>query len=316
MPTSYIDQFFVIDPGNPPAAGTALTMVKYNFVDNNDNGFIETGNGDTVNGLDVTRVWVNDTITVTMGGVTQTITGVTFYVNGGPAVFTPNDGTILQDAVFQSSTYVTSPTQTPVAAMGPPCFTAGTLIETVDGPRPVETLKAGDMVMTMDNGPQPVRWIGTRVIGGRGRFAPVRFTSGVLGNTRDILVSPQHRMLIGGWRAEMFFGEDEVLVAAKHMVDGDRIHVQPVDEVTYVHVLFDRHEVIYAEGAASESFYPGDYILSGNSEMRDEVLALFPELALGQRPEVARPSISRAEARVLAAAPLDEAPQERQPLAA
>jgi len=300
MPTTYIDQFFVIDPGNPPAAGTALTMVKYNYIDNNDNGFIDAGNGDTVNGLTVTRVWVNDTITVTMGGVTQTITGVTFYVSGGPAVFTPNDGTILQDAVFQSSTYVTSPTQTPVSAMGPPCFTAGTLIETPDGLRPVEDLRPGDMVMTMDNGAQPVRWAGQRTISGRGQFAPIRFAKGVLGNTRDILVSPQHRMLIAGWRAEMFFGEDEVLVAAKHLVNNDRIHAAPVDEVTYVHVLFDRHEVIFAEGCASESFYPGDYILSGDIEMRREILALFPELEAGGRPCAARPTISGAEARVLA----------------
>lgn len=300
MPTSYIDQFFVIDPGNPPAAGTALTMIKYNYIDNNDNGFIDAGNGDTINGLTVTQVWVNDTITVTMGGVTQTITGVTFYVTGGPAVFTPNDGTVLQDAVFQSSTYVTTATQTPVSAMGPPCFAAGTLIETTDGFCAVEDLKPGDMVITMDNGPQPVRWVGQRTVSGRGQFAPIRIASGALGNTRALMVSPQHRMLITGWRAEMFFGEDEVLVAAKHLINNDRIHAHPVDEVTYVHVMFDRHEVIYAEGCASESFYPGDYVLSGDAQMRQEILALFPELGDGERPEVARPSISGAEARVLA----------------
>ncbi len=301
MPTTYIDQFFVIDPGNPPAAGTALTVSKFNYTDANDSGFIEPGNGDTVNGLTVTQVWVNDTITVTMNGVTQTITGVTFYVSGGPAMFTPNDGTVLQNAVFQSSTYVTSSSQTPVSAMGPPCFTKGTRIATPDGARPVEELAPGDAVMTMDHGAQILRWTGRRDVPGTGRFAPVHFAPGVLGNQRSLAVSPQHRMLIGGWRAQMYFGEDEVLVAAKHLIDGQRVRFTPMPQVSYFHLLFDRHEVIFAEGCANESFYPGDYMLAGDPAMRAELATFFPDLPALTSLRSARPRITGAQARILGA---------------
>ena len=74
MPTTYTDQFFVMDPGNPPAAGTNLTAQSFDFVDSDDNGLIEPNVGDTANGAQVTSVWVDDTITVTMNGTTQTIT--------------------------------------------------------------------------------------------------------------------------------------------------------------------------------------------------------------------------------------------------
>ncbi|MFV2038605.1 MAG: type I secretion protein, partial [Paracoccaceae bacterium] len=111
-----------MDPFLGLPVGTAMSVVDYDMVDQNDNGDIEPGAGDTVNGLTVTQVWVNDTITVDMGGGPVTITGVTFYVSGGPPVFTPTDGTILSNATFVSSTYVTVSTQIPIADLAPPCF--------------------------------------------------------------------------------------------------------------------------------------------------------------------------------------------------
>lgn len=280
MPTTYTDQFFVMDPGNPPAAGTLLTPQQFSYVDQNDNGQISSSGNDSFNGKDITSVWRGDKITVTMGGQTVTITGVTFYVNGGPAVFTPTDGTVLQNAVFQSSTWVTQSSQVPVTSFGPPCFVAGMLIETATGPRAIETLRLGDLVCTRDNGLQPVRWIGSRQVTGLGDFAPVRFAPGALGNTRALMVSPQHRMLLGGWQAELLFGTSEVLVVARHLVDGTAVRRVPMRQVSYVHLMFDRHEIIASDGVPSESFHPGDYLLNGDREMRAELVALFPDLAL------------------------------------
>ncbi|MDZ4095206.1 MAG: Hint domain-containing protein [Paracoccaceae bacterium] len=279
MVATYTDQFFVMDPGAPPAKGTALSVVKIDYIDQDNNGFISPAGNDSAGGLDITSVWVDDTITVVMNGVTQKITGVTFYRVGGPAIFTPTDGTVLTNAVFQSSTWVNTSTQIPVGSFGPACFAAGTLIETAQGARPIETLLPGDLIPTRDNGLQPVIWIGRQSVAGRGDLAPIRFAPGAMGNHRALRVSPQHRMLLVGWRAELYLGQDEVLVAAKHLVNADTIHRAPCDRVEYCHLLFARHEIILAEGVPSESFHPGDHILSRNSAMRTEILGLFPELA-------------------------------------
>ena len=94
MPTSYFDQFFILDPAAPPAPGTVLNKSFFEIIDQNNNGLIQRNGADSVNGFDITRVWPGDTITVTMNGVTTTITGTTFYLNGHPPVFTPTDGTL------------------------------------------------------------------------------------------------------------------------------------------------------------------------------------------------------------------------------
>ncbi len=90
-------------------------------------------------------------------------------------------------------------------------------------------------------------------------------------------MSPQHKVLVTGWRAELFFGENEVLVAAAHLVNADTIHRAPRRHVTYHHLMFDAHEILLADGVPSESFYPGDYILQ-DPDLRDEVEDLFPEM--------------------------------------
>jgi len=302
VPTTYTDQFFVMDPGNPPAAGTDLTAQSFDFVDSDDNGLIEPNVGDTANGAQVTSVWVDDTITVTMGGSTQTITGVTFYLNGQPAIFSPNDGTILTDAVFQSSTYVVQSTEIDVGDFGPPCFTPGTLIETDRGPRAIESLKPGDLVSTRDHGCQRLLWIGSRSVPGRGRFAPVVFAPGAIGNPVELTVSPQHRMLITGWQAELFFGQDEVLVPAKHLVNGDTIRQVEAPEVTYIHLLLADHEIVMAGGVPSESYFLGHALRGDASGARTELLALFPELeATASATLPARQIIRRHESTLLAA---------------
>ena len=279
MPTTFSFTFFTLDPGNAPSRNTTLNPVSLSVVDSNDNGTIGTSQGDTVGGFTVTSVWVGDTVTARIGGQTITITGVTFYRAGAPAVFMPTDGTVLATGRFQSSTFVNTSTAYDLPPV--PCFVAGTLIFTAEGARPVESLQPGDLILTRDSGMRPLRWIGQVTVDGRDRFAPIRFMTGSFGNTRPLRVSPNHRMLVTGWRAEIHFGDREVLVPAKALVNGDTVHADPCDAVTYVHLLMDRHEVIYAEGAATETLHPGDYLTAGASSTAAEILALFPELGRG-----------------------------------
>ena len=182
------------------------------------------------------------------------------------------------------------------------CFTPGARILTQWGERPIETLRPGDMVVTRDHGLQPVRWTGNRTVHGSGDFAPVSIASTVMGGQEALLVSPQHRMLFTGYRAELLFGESEVLVAAKHLVNGRDVTISEQEAVTYIHIMFDRHEVIYAGGIATESFYAGDTALSAvDSAAREELFAIFPELrsAPGRHREIARPCLKRHEAALL-----------------
>ena len=183
------------------------------------------------------------------------------------------------------------------------CFTPGTMILTGHGERDIETLQVGDMVVTRDHGLRPIRWIGRRTVKGTGRFAPVWVGSGVMDGARTgLLVSPQHRILFTGYRAELLFGESEVLVPAKHLIDGRDVVSREQDEVTYIHIMFDHHEVIYAEGIATESFHAGDAGLNAICEAaREELFAIFPELrsSPGRHRETARVCLKKYEAQLL-----------------
>ena len=160
------------------------------------------------------------------------------------------------------------------------CFTPGTRIATPKGARDIATLRVGDLVVTRDHGLQPIRWIQQRTVPALESFAPIRIRPGVItGQDRDLLVSPQHRMLFQGYRAELLFGESEVLVSAKHMINDKYVTQETGGDVTYIHMMFDEHEVVYAEGAATESFHPGDVGLTAVSDpAREELFALFPAL--------------------------------------
>ncbi len=163
-----------------------------------------------------------------------------------------------------------------------PCLTKGTRVRTDRGEVLVENLNVGDLVVTRDHGLQPVRWIGERTVPADARFAPVSFAKGVLGNNKVLSVSPEHRMVLTGAQTEMMFGTAEALVAARALIDGDRVWQSLGGDVTYFHVLFDQHELIYSDGALTESFHPDANALHGVPRAaRDELLALFPELDSG-----------------------------------
>jgi hypothetical protein len=160
-----------------------------------------------------------------------------------------------------------------------PCFVAGTMIATPDGERPVEELRPGDLVLTKDDGPQPLRWRGTRSVAAVGKFAPIHIRAGTFGAHRDLLVSPLHRILIRDTLAQVLFGETEVLVAARDLVNDHSVRRCHGGQVEYVHLLFDRHQVVYSQGLETESFLPGPQIT--NALQRDavaEIYTLFPLL--------------------------------------
>lgn len=184
-----------------------------------------------------------------------------------------------------------------------PCFVAGTMIATPDGPVRVEELQPGDMVITRDEGPQPLRWIGMRRVEATGDFAPIFIAADTFGNHGDLFLSPLHRVLIHDSLAELLFGEREVLIAARDLVNDRSVRRIEGGQVEYVHILFDRHQVVFSEGLATESFLPGPCTTSSfEAEIVDEICALFPEIdretGQGYSP-AARRTLKRYEARLL-----------------
>ncbi len=142
--------------------------------------------------------------------------------------------------------------------------------------------------MTRDNGPQTISWLGKKVLSGNtsAHLLPIRIKANALGKglpKRDLLVSPQHRILVSDWRAELMFGASEVLIAAKHLVNDNDIRVATdLEEFAYFHIMFDTHQTVFSEGLPSESFHPGDFAMQSLPEAsRTEILELFPELENG-----------------------------------
>lgn len=299
----YTDQSYGsnFDPGSPPPLPFSATVITITIDDVNNDGVINDTGGDTVNGSPVTAVYNGDTITI--GGTT--IRGATIYTADGGRYFTPTDNSVLSNGTISSVTFVNDSTQLDLGTLGPPCFTSGTLITTQSGDRPIDDLRVGDLVLTADQGYQPIRWIGSSTHPAKGNKAPILIREGALGNKRDLRVSPQHRMLLQGWQAELLFGEVDVLVAAKSLINDQSIRRVEGGQVTYFHILFDSHQIIWAEGAPSESFHPGvQGWASFDQATRDEILALFPQFADGDFKSYgppARMSLKHREGALLAA---------------
>ncbi|MAZ22513.1 Hint domain-containing protein [Roseovarius sp.] len=182
------------------------------------------------------------------------------------------------------------------------CFTPGTLIETAEGPRAIETLRPGDLIETRDHGLQPLRLLPSRHIDAeelqqRPNLRPVRLRADSIAPgvpSRDTLVSPQHRILSQSLIARRLFGKDEVLVAAVALTKLPGIEqAEDLDEITYIHLVLDEHQVVTGDGLASESFYCGPNAMQALSpEALAELQAVFPDMkdwAPGHMPPRARP---------------------------
>lgn len=181
------------------------------------------------------------------------------------------------------------------------CFTTGTQIMTSRGEQFVEDLRVGDMVHTLDHGLQPIRWIGSTKVDGEAlsrnpKLLPIRIKAGAFGRglpAEDLRVSPQHRLMVSSTIARRLFDQEQVLVAAKQLVQVDGIDVDHwAQEVEYFHILFDRHEIIFAEGMPAESLYTGrEALKSLPRDAVEEIFTLFPELRdcdPDHRPQAAR----------------------------
>ena len=249
-----------------------------------------------INGVDVVEgqsvlLSTGQTVTLNSNG---TITLVNTFGNLGSTSFSY---TVADEDGNTDSAFVTFDA-------APICYCDGAMIKTPNGLRRVESLRVGDLVLTRDEGPQPIRWLGNRQMFASPRHAPIEFDIGAIGNDRVLRVSPQHRVLRSGYLAQMYFGQEEVLVAAQHLVNGTSIRQLESGQVSYHHLMFDRHQIITADGTMSESYQPGDYSLPGLHEAaRAELFDLFPELRSGAAGfgQSARMSVPGSLAHVMAA---------------
>lgn len=229
-------------------------------------------------GAFVLNKWVEYPVILVQQGNTQYL----LYPGGGPGPLTSLLGTVNTKITFF-----------PNGKIGPggrfePCFARGTMIVTERGEVAVEDLVEGDLVQTADNGLQPIRWIGGSLVtadtlADNPKLRPIRIRQGALGDgvpARDLVVSPQHRILVRSQIAQNMFGAREVLVAAKQLCQLDGIDVaDDLPEVQYFHILFDRHEVILSNGAETEALFTGDEALRGvGPAALEEILAIFPQL--------------------------------------
>lgn len=209
-----------------------------------------------------------------------------FFNTGGNWYFIPGPGSeFTVGATFGSYQSHTS-TPTPYSTIT--CFVRGTLIETKNGPVPVEQLQAGEKVLAADGELKTLRLAMSRKIPAHEvadnlKLAPVRIMAGALGNgmpKRDLLVSRQHRMLVSSNVCERMFGQREALVAAIRLTELPGVFIEADHgAVEYFHLLFDCHEVIFAEGTPSESFFTGPEALKSMlPEAREEILKILPQI--------------------------------------
>lgn len=270
-------------PGPPPAGIGAYDLV---IIDTNGNGLIDasewqavtgTGGGNNLGGsfalFDFTPPQNGFLYTsLEAGPITAGTTGLLDGLSKSFSPVSPDFGVI--------------------------CFAAGTQIDTPEGPRPVEALAPGDLVLTLDHGPQPVRsvWRGERA--GIGPCTPVRIPAGTFGATRDLLVSMNHRILVRHPQVSLLFGMPEALVMAKSLAAGAGVRPEPMPTVRYLHLFLDRHEIVLASGVPAETFFPGSCLARRRGALSDA--ALFGAIPLAEAGVSCRPLLSHSEGQLLA----------------
>ena len=284
--------------------------------DANDDGEITVAESSGKINVQITLpggAFAGDTLTITNpDGTTTDVTLTVDQIVAGEILVefdAPATGETVTVSADVTSIVGTSGTGTDAAMVV--CFVQGTLIATADGDIPVEDLKVGDLVQTLDRGQQPLRWVGQRHLDAgelteNPNLRPIRIRKNVVsaGNgVGDLVVSPQHRILVASKVAQRMFGNTEVLVPAKQLLAIEGVEIaDDFEEVTYFHILFDQHEIIYANGVPSESLYLGlEAQRSLTPSGREEIHALFPEVTSPTfMPTNCRPMITNKRARQLA----------------
>ena len=272
--------------------------------DNPGNHVITDGGGLVANGTGVeaeSRIFVR--AVDNSGNLTGPTITITVFSQGGVTsdVWGFASDTLLQDGVTYRKTGGSNSGSTRYSDFMT-CFAEGTHIETVYGSRKIEDISVGDFVLTRDNGAQKLCWIGSTETNGYGKFAPVVFEKGAIGNSNTLRVSQEHRMFWNQPKTQILFGAPEVLVAAKHLVGLPGVTLAATDHIRYFHLMFDQHQLICSNGAWSESFYFSKLSYNAQSmNAQAELRALFPELCAGtgEFGEPVCPVLARHEAALL-----------------
>ncbi|MBY4892310.1 Hint domain-containing protein [Rhodobacteraceae bacterium N5(2021)] len=274
-----------------------LVAITQNDVDNDGAIMDDEANmGDTVSyttsngsysGQQDATVRYNAIVSETDNSQTTLQLGVVQMPNGDTFLFDYSGGTSL-DFRDISSVQLISPDKTDFAGHQADysventtvCFCSGTWIETDKGPARIETLRPGDKVMTADHGAQVLRWIGGRRLERPGKHAPIMIAPGALADgvpRRTLAVSPQHRMLVRSPIVVRMFEVEEILLPAKRLLDHPGVTQAPATRpVHYWHLLFDRHEVVNANGAWAESLYLGPEAVKSIGESAvTEIVEIF-----------------------------------------
>ena len=243
-------------------------------------------------------------------GTTGNISAVIMQLNDGSVFLAPEfsnnaDHNLLESGEIESLTLIEPLFENAVLVANRQdtdfvvCFDANSRIVTASGLRRAGDLAVGDLICTKDNGDQRIRWISRREVLAKGNAAPIAFARDAIGEHRPFRVSPQHKMLMTGWRAELLFGVPEILVPAIALVNDKTIRQEEGGTVEYVHFLFDKHEIIYVEGVPSESLHLGVSAASCfDAPELIEALSLFPDVAFFSA--LARPAATVREGRALA----------------
>lgn len=285
-------------------AHTTLSEVDAVGFDGDGDGIImdnDTGSTADSIAIDGVSMTLDSTIafsaTITRGDGTtyDTTVGVVQMTNGEvyllPITETDLDFLNIQSIALTSvvnanyqGVYVTTATRS-IDNSNVVCFARGTMIATQNGLIDVSDLSVGDRVLTMDNGYQPIRWIDSKSVQGKGHLAPVKISSGALGKgipDRDMYVSQHHRILLRSKLAVRMFDTSEILVPAKKLAGLPGISIVPMDQdVEYFHFLLPNHEIVFADGAPAESMYLGNEALQTvGDDAKKEIFSLFPELLL------------------------------------
>lgn len=254
------------------AAGTAGQVLEDTALETATADVTIGGNTSTGSAVFASEVWtLRDTVT----GQQFEITAMRVSSGAASGYYTLSEVPLIAGRSYETLAY----DEVPDSGAGDPvityaqivCFTRGAPILTPAGYVAIEKIRVGDLVTTLDQGPQPVRWISNRRLDARQlarhpEIRPIRIARDVLGNIAPVILSPQHGMLVPGTRRDVFRHGDTALVRAKHLamlMPGKVRVLNRLRRVAYYHLLFDRHQIITVAGALSESFYPGNEALKG-----------------------------------------------------
>lgn len=242
------------------------------------------------------------TLTITGGDDGQTA-GDTLDFNGQLSPGSLNITTIAPDGSLSGTAMLLDGTSVTFSGIESIiCFAKGTQIATARGLCRVEELQRGDSIWTKDHGLQPLVWKGESLVPGQGPATPIRLAAGFMGLSKPLRLSPQHRILVTDPTADILFGNSQVLVPAFAFLDDPHVDKTPCTSITYVHLLLPRHEVIFANGLAVESFFPGPQAIGAlaPAQKQDLTTALSAiSSSPDQYAETARPCLNAVEFRLL-----------------